>query len=422
MKLATSLLLMLIAVSVNAQIGISGIVKANVPIHGADVFLKNNEHVGVLTDTAGFFHLRISGSLAYDTLVILAMGFERKEVPLSGIDMSRDTLEFFIDQQSILLDEVLVESDRFDVAGLVLKAIARIPDNYPRKRHQLIGLYRKVSTDSKGYTHLQEASEIIEDGGYQNPPAFVRIRSDNFRETRDFGSVDSSYLVAIDKMHLSISEQLNAPSNPINRLYARNFLRNYAKPEALLNLRRFEKIVDDHYTFRLFDIDLSGSDTIYHIAFASSVVPPAPVKVSGRNYMKINAHDLAIVEMQITLGFENQGLMSQDLIRFEKRNGKYYPACIKTILPRQINRDADDGEYDIRTLWITDVRTRDFERMRASDLDDPNDPQGHKRRGSSGFWDTAALLHLHPLDEAIKNDLEARQALDEQFRDTRPDR
>ena len=173
MKLTTSVFFLLLSLSIQAQtldkVIISGSVNSGTPVHAADCFLKNNEHLGGLTDTLGYFQFHVPRTMLYDTLVISAMGYERKEVPLSSIDLGQDTAYFYLDQQSILLQEVLIESDGLDLKNMVLKAVANLPNNYPNKRHQMRGLYRKVSTKGGEYTHVEEAAFIIEDNGYKKP-------------------------------------------------------------------------------------------------------------------------------------------------------------------------------------------------------------------------------------------------------------
>lgn len=111
-----------------------------------------------------------------DTLVILAMGFERKEVALASIDLNLDTVYYNLDQQSIVLQEILIESPGFNLKDMVLQAVANIPNNYPAKRHQLQGLYRKVSTQGTRFTHLAEAVIVVEDNGYRTPSDLIKIK------------------------------------------------------------------------------------------------------------------------------------------------------------------------------------------------------------------------------------------------------
>lgn len=420
LNLFTSLSFVFLSLSTQAQslqqLSVSGIVLSQAPVEAADCYLKNNEHVGTLTNTAGYFHLSFPKSMLYDTLVILAMGFERKEVPLASLNLDQDTVLFNLEQQSILLKEVLIESTGLNLKEMVLKAVANVPINYPSKRHQLRGLYRKVSTKGTQFTHLEEAVIALEDDGYQKPPALVKIKTEHYRQSKDWGEVDSSYITMTNKMGKAIAKQLDISTNPLNKLYEGNLIRHYNKENAWFNFNVLRKTVDDRFTFELTDISVDNGDTLYRVAFAANPVAPAPDHVSGRNYLIINASDLAIVEMQFTLGFDDAPLISQNHVRYHKKEGKYYPKYIRNIQHRHINRNIDDDEYDIRTFWFDDVRLKGIQRIKSSEANDPNDSRSHERNfANSDFWDSTSLIQKHPLEESVKEDLQRHEPLDVQF-------
>lgn len=419
-NLISFILFVLLSLSTRAQsferTSVSGIVHSQAPVESADCYLKNSEHVGTLTNTSGYFHLSFPNSMLYDTLVILAIGFERKEVPLASIKLKQDTVYFYLDQQSIVLQEILIESTGLNLKDMVLKAVGNVPDNYPNKLHQLQGLYRKVSTKGTRFTHLEEAAVVVEDNGYQKPSSLVKIKTEHYRQSKDWSAIDSSYIAMTKKMDKAISRQLKISSNPLNKLYECNFIRNFEEENAWFNFKAFRKIIDAHITFELTDISFDNGDTLYHVAFAANPVPPPPDHVSGRNYLIINASDLAIVEMQFTLGSDDVPLMSQSHVRFHKIEGRYYPKYIRNIKQRHINKSLDDDEYDILTFWFDDVRRKDLQRIKSSEANDPNESSSHQRNFSgSTFWDSTSLIQMHPLEKSVAEDLQRHQPLDEQF-------
>lgn len=419
-----SILFISLSLSVQAQthqeISLSGIILSSAPVEFADCYLKNNEHIGGLTNASGYFHLRLPTSMVYDTLVILAMGFERKEVPLASINFHQDTVYFYVNQQAIVLDEVLIESSGLNLKDIVVKAVANVPRNYPNKRHHLEGLYRKVSTKGTQFTHLEEAVIVVEDDDYRRPTASVKMMTKYYRQSKDWGDIDSSYITMSNKIGQAISGELRKPTNPLNKLYESNGIRHYHDQDAWFNVEAFRKIVDDRYTFRLVNISVDGGDTLYHVAFAANPVPPAPNRVSGRNYLIINLRDLAIVEMQFTLGFDDQPLMNQNHVTFQQKEGRYYPKYIRSITHRHINRNIDDDEYDIRSFWFDDVKLAGFQRIKSSEANNPADHLSHQRPSYiATFWDTTSLIQKHPLDESVKKDLEQHEPLEAQFRSRR---
>lgn len=419
-NLISFILFVLLSFSTQAQSfersSVSGIVHSQAPVESADCYLKNNEHIGTVTNAAGYFHLSFPKSMLYDTLVILAMGFERKEVPLASVNLKQDTVSIYLDQQSIVLHEVLIESTGLNLKDMVLKAVRSVPDNYPNKIHQLRGLYRKVSTKGTRFTHLEEAVIVVEDNGYQKPPNLLKIKTEHYRQSKDWGDVDSSYITMTKKMDKAISRQLKISSNPLNRLYESNGIRHYYGENAWFNFKAFRNIVDDHFTFELRNISVDNGDTLYQVAFAANPVPPPPDHVSGRNYLIINASDLAIVEMQFTLGFDDGPLMSQSHVRFHKIEGRYYPKYVRSIKQRHINRKVDDEEYDILTFWFDDVKLKAFQRIKSSEANDPNESSSHQRNFSaSNFWNSTPLIQKHPLEKSVLEDLQRHEPLEEQF-------
>lgn len=403
----------------NQKISLLGIVNDRKPIEGAHCYLKNNGHLGSVTDSSGFFRFGFQQTLLYDTLVISAIGYEQKEVPLFSVNIIQDTNYFALKQNTIILDEVLVETKGYNLKDLFLGAFANIPKNYPNKPHQLKGLYRKVGTEDTQYTHLEEAVITLEDKGYNKPPVALKIGVEAFRETKEWGKIDSLDAQVFNKMNTRISHALNQAANPIAKSYLSNFIRYHRDENKFFNLKRMQKIIDEYYTLEIMDISILEGDTIYKIAFESSIPPPPPEHASGRNFLKINSKDLAIVEMQFTLGFADQPLISQNHVIFEEKYGKYYPKYIKRIIPRFINQNFDDNEYDIYTIWFDEVKVGKFKKIKLKDLNDPDDPQSYKRTNlSPEFWKDASLVKKYPLEEGIRKDLEKHQPLEEQFQES----
>jgi hypothetical protein len=421
MKISIFFILLICASYTQAQTiqktSISGAVNAMRPVYDAHCYLKNNQYFGSVTDTLGFFHFGFPPALLYDTLVISAIGFEKREVPLSSLALGQDTIHFYLEQQTILLREVLIKSEGYDLKNIVLEAVANIPNNFPNKPHQLKGLYRKISTEGSMFTHLEEAVITIEDKSYKTSPSSVKISTEYFRETKDWGNIDSFAVKVFDKMHTKLSEQLNTSINPLNRLCLSNSIRYFNQETTIFNFKSMQKYINDYYKFELMDVSIANGDTILHIAFAAGVTPPPPKHVSGRNYLKINMKDMAIVEIQFGPNFKDRPLLGLGKVIFQKQHGKYYPKYIETTTGRFINTSFDNHEYDIHTFWFDEVNL-DFKKIRPREVNDPNGLYNHKRKGlNSEYWNKSPLIRKYPLEQGVKNDLERRQPLEDQFKE-----
>jgi hypothetical protein len=395
---------------------ISGIVEGKTAIEGAHCYLKNNEHLGSVTDSTGFFNFVFGQSLIYDTLVISSIGYQRKIIPLRSVSLDYDTNYFSLKQHTLILDELLIESSGYNLKNFVLAALVKMPENYPDQQHQMKGLYRKVSTEGKKYTHLEEAIVKIEDNGYKKPLSNLKIESEAFRESKEWGNTDSLFIRVNDKFNKHLSQKIGTTLNPLHKLYESNIIRHYRNDHTVFNFNAMQKLIDDHYSFELTDISVLDGDTIYHIAFASSPVPPPPDRPNDRNYIKINTSDMAIIEVQLTIGFENEPLIGQKKIIYQKIAGKYYPKIIKEIRPRLINKEFHDYEYDIYTFWIDQVNTGKFKKIKAKNRIDPNELEDHKEyKPNSDLWKSSGLLDEYPLEKGIKDDLDSYQPLEQQF-------
>lgn len=93
-----------------AQSAIDGIVKDknDEPVFAANVYLKSFHQKGVTTDFEGRFNLRVGNM--NDTLIVSFIGYESREIPLSGIDTSK-VLEIVLFEKNKTLQEVIITAN-----------------------------------------------------------------------------------------------------------------------------------------------------------------------------------------------------------------------------------------------------------------------------------------------------------------------
>ena len=409
--------------SVTAQqakrISIQGIVKSaydDQPIDYAVCYLKNNEFKGDVTDRAGFFTINITENLSYDSIVISSLGYEKLIVPIQRLDKQKDTTVFFLKRKVIILDEIIVREEAYDLKKMVFAAIEKIQDNYPKNRHQLEGLYRKVATEGNQYTYLEEASVTIEDHGYSDYLKPPKIKINALRRSKDYGQVDSVMVHLTEATSKKAADNFAITQNPLYRVLDSNYLHLFLKEHTRFNYETFSKYLGDTSRYKLMDIIITGKDTIYQIAINDGPLPQPP---SGNTYLKINASDFAIVEYQVTSGLSDKYILHQVLVKFKKENDRYYPCFIKTIQPRYINRRLDDDEYDIETYWFDEVKTKDFKSIKSKESLDRFDLNSYKRKHyNPEYWNNLDETELYPLDKGVRLSIEKHQSLEEQFKET----
>ncbi|EIM72393.1 hypothetical protein A3SI_19780 [Nitritalea halalkaliphila LW7] len=144
---------------------VSGIVKDEVSVvPNVYIFLKNHPDFNSLTDSKGAFKLRFPEVLKNDTIIVSHIGYMKVEIPIERLGESSSTIN--LKNRTIELKEITVRPEENLPGEFLLKVIQNIPNNYPEKRHQMTGLYRKVSTNYEEFTHLVEAQVLVEDVAY----------------------------------------------------------------------------------------------------------------------------------------------------------------------------------------------------------------------------------------------------------------
>lgn len=386
------------------------------PVKNAVCFLKINDHIGVISSENGSFLLEFPRALLYDTLILSSLAFHKISIPLSKIDSRLDPIEITMKERTLVLDELVIEGKGDDIKKIVLNSIAKISSNYPKRTHQLKGHYRKVSTEKKQFTYLEEAVVLVEDHDYkdfQKPPKIDVIA---YRKSKDWGKIDTLMVKVIDKIGDKAVKDFNVSRNPLYQLFESNYIRNYDKDGTHFNFESLKEFIDDRYKFAIVDIIYSEKDTILHVAFDEGPFPKTP---SGSSYLKINSKDLAIIEFQLSTGFKSDNLLNQVLVKFRKIENCYYPYYIKTIKPRYINREIDDDEYDIEVYQFDEIKTKEFKKIKNRESIDRFDIMSHRQNiYDFEFWRSIENSNKYPLEEGIQISLEKHQSLDEQFKET----
>jgi hypothetical protein len=167
---AVVLFLLSLSISMKAQttVEISGKVtdkKSGSPLPYASVSLKGHP-IGTITNDAGEFNFFIPSTLSQDTLVISYVGYKLFAKPVSAIT---SPVTFTLEESVIVLNEVTISDE--GAKQLMQKALAAIPNVYPKKPFLMEGFHRSWerlqfadSTNCPGT--LIEAAVTILDPGY----------------------------------------------------------------------------------------------------------------------------------------------------------------------------------------------------------------------------------------------------------------
>jgi len=397
-----------------SAIDISGLVldaKTSEPLPHAYLFLKSYPEFSWIASASGEFSLNFPEVLKDDVLVVSLLGYQRLEVPVSSLERTGNRIK--LDQALIGLSEITVKPDN-SLREMIAKAIEKIPANYPDKRHQLTGFYRKVSTDYEEFTHLVEAAVVVEDVGYSKDEIQSRIKVESLRQSDELAEVDSALLVTLRRLDEHIASQVERAraANPFVDAFEDNFVRWWFETER----RHYESFFFGSAMFPMYQelvgYELHGNDTVYHIAYGSTDPP------FGTSYIKINSRNHAIVEAQYTpYTSEDKKFYTQYFIKFKEFEGTYYPEKVVRKIMRFINRDIGGHQVDIHTYWFDEVKTGKFKRIPYRDAqkrDRVLEPKSYSF--DADFWEKYGSIKNYALDSATIQSLEKNNRLEDQFK------
>ncbi len=397
--------------------GVSGIVRDGTSqVQNVYIFLKNYPDFNCLSNVDGSFSVRFPEILRNDTIVISHVGYERIEVPIA--DFGKSNNAFNLKVKTIGLEEIEVEAEDFSLKEMLQKVILRIPDNYPTKRHQLSGLYRKISTNYDEFTGLIEAKVKVEDVGYNEDVKRAKVEISNLRSSDDFSEVDSSYILYLAKLrkaHFSENDNFQSDNQAI-KLYESNILRkNYMEGTPLNKngyLYEFFGIIEKPVYQEFVGFDIVEKDTIYTISYGTTDPP------LGSTYIKINSSDFAVVEFQVTRYLDaERELYEQFIMKYKKNNDKYFPEILVHKVMRFINRDVGRHQMDVHTFYFDSVKTKGIKKIRNLNMENRRENIDLKSyEYDSSFWENFKLIEQYPLDSIIIKSLERFDSIEEQFK------
>ncbi len=379
------------------------------PVANVLFYLQDNEHLGGITDAEGAFSFDYPHSLSDDSLVISSLGYQQQAFSFSELTKTKDTLYIIMKRLPIMLDDVVINAKGYNLKEMVQKALDYLPKNYPDKTHLLQGFYRKVSTEKDQYTHLVEAAIKVQDYSYNSDlKNKASISVDQFRQSHELAVIDSVML----KYQNKLAQKFNRNILSIYHAYESATLRLFYKSQTVFNKDGgFQGTSDAPTTYELMDISIEGNDTIYQIGFAGMNNP------AGASYLKINSSDWAIVEYQRGFCFQ-EDCVFQEQVKFEKKEGKYYPSFIKIVTPRVEAKNFEDHALNIETYWFDTVQTKNFKKIKHKDTQDRmQGVQALSCPYNSVFWNDRDIQH-HPLNPAIQSSLEREKSLEKQFKES----
>ncbi|MEO1485429.1 MAG: carboxypeptidase-like regulatory domain-containing protein [Bacteroidota bacterium] len=160
----------------------------NEPVVFATLRLKHKA-VGVITNQDGGFRFPKRFQELDDILVISSMGYEKKEIPLSRL--SPDGINTIRIKPGVLtLQETVVTAKKkrnLSARTIVKRAIAAIPQNYPKNTFSTVGYYRDYQMSEGEYVNLNEAIlEVFDEGFDTVDTTATKVMLYDYKENNQF--------------------------------------------------------------------------------------------------------------------------------------------------------------------------------------------------------------------------------------------
>ena len=369
--------------------------------------------LGTSTNIDGIFELRLPVQLIDSTkkISLSCIGYETRELLLSSV-RNRQNLIVELNPSTTKLAEIVVHSDKYkkklenQARKIVLKAISRIPRNYPSDNFTLHTFYRHYCAENDTYVRLIESA--IDVNNIRGNMGFVEIP----KEKLAFG---------LRQLRRSFDFKENA------RIYHPPISLNFLLCNDITSFRYHNPIMEGlgNYTLSISDTTRLGNDEVYVIDFDKTHFDGLVDDIHYAGQLFILKKNYAIVRADV---FESKGkynlsdsvyTYNQRIVLYREVNSKYYLDRLSSDLSvHQYLLDHERNIVDslIHTSHIelisNDITIEPTGQFQNTELD---------RSGlldikyDSTFWNSYTVLKATELEQKIINDLSQKVSLDRQY-------
>ncbi len=268
-------------------------------------------HVGTVTNSEGFFTLKIGENLNPPEIEFSHLGYKDKRVPLS--DLRGEEVEIHLEPSSIPIDGVTVRPA--DPRKLVSDAFKKVNENYSNQANMLSGFYRETIKQRWRYISISEAVVDIYKAPYTAFTRSDRVRIFKGRKSTNVKRADTLAVKLQGGPRVSL-------------------LLDVVKNNELLF---FENDLN-YYEFTLEDMVTIDEKVNYVIRFKQKSHIPTPLYY-GRLY--IDTENLAITNAQFSLNLENEDEAANLFVLRKPRGVKLTP----TSTSYYVSYIEQDGVY-----------------------------------------------------------------------------
>jgi len=263
--------------------------------------------VGTVTNEAGEFILKLQK--APQTVTFSCLGYKTQQLSAAALDGVR--VEVRMEPSSVMLDEIVVQGA--DAKELVLKAMEKISDNYPKVPNLLRGFYRETVAKRNHFTSISEGVVDVYKTAY------------NKSDWRDGVAILKGRRLLSQRPSDTLSVKLQGgPVLPI-------MLDVVKEKDVLLNPEEL-----DNYTFRYVTMSKADDRNQYVVEIAPLLVMPYAL-YHGRLY--IDQETLAFTRIDLSLDMNDTDKVTQMILRKKPSGLRFTPHELSIY----IDYKTDDG-------------------------------------------------------------------------------
>lgn len=336
-------------------------------------------NLGTVSNENGFFLLKIPKELINKNLCISYIGYNNNCFP--AIKLYHKPQVIKLSRNYVSLQEVLIRNR--DPRSIILRAIKKIPENYPQKPAYLITFYREKVKQKNKYMFLSEAVLKI----YK--PAYLSMQNDLLQilKSRTFHNVEKQ-----DSVQMKLKSGLKTA-----------LLLDIVKNQAdFINIDYFSG-----YKYQISDIETYDNKTSYVIAFKPKEYEKNAVY---RGLIYIDSESLAIIGADYEIspdriyemnnrfvvkkakGIKVRLKKASYQINYHQWNEKYYLKYVKAELEFKVKKKKQWFATNFTSsleMAVSSIDTSNVQRFKHKESDKTNTVFADERHEyDEKFWGT----------------------------------
>ena len=332
---------------------------------------------GSIANLDGFFILNLPPAAASDTMAISCMGYKTKNIPLSGMSDSMNTI--YLQTSIIPIQEVVIR--RTDPLHLLSAALKRIPENNSLEPVIETAFYRETIRKNDRFMAISEAViDVYKPGANSSSNEQVRVLRG--RKNSDFREADT----------VTVKLKAGLETN-----FLLDLIRN--RPDFL------QEDLFYKFEYRMSDIVVIQDKSTYAIDFHQKEATKPP-HYQGRVYIdleslafrglefELNPQTISSIANTMVLKkprkLKVKPLSASYVVKYKSEGGKFYLSMIRTdnrFRVRQRRKLFSNEFRIVSEMAVTGLKTENVNRFRMREVANARDIFSDMLGGyDQAFW------------------------------------